>query len=429
MIRTRLSAWVFLAAGTAMAAALAAPSFAQTVREGAVAVVNDEVISTYDLRQRMLLMIGRSGIRPTAENQAELQEQALQGLIDDRLKLQELARLEKDRKAQGKIIVQDDEVDNEISQMAQRNKLTPAQYMQVLSTWGVNAQSERSRIKADKSWSYWIGGFYGRRVKVSASEVDSYIAQMSARASKPGYEVSEIFIDANRAGGVDKAMTLAEQLIGQLQQGAPFQAVATQFSGLPTSANGGDAGWLTAGELPAEVEAVVANLRPGQLSRPVAVPDGAYIIYLRDKRAGGGQPVVNLKQVAVSLSSDAPAAQVAAAQQKLLALKPKITSCANLEAAAGSVEGVAAGDLGEAEVKDLAPGFREAAERLAVNQVSDPIRTEVGLHLIAVCGRRDTAVELPSREEVQADLENEKLNLIAKREMLNLRNSATIDRR
>lgn len=429
MIRTRLSAWVFLAASAAMTAAPAAPSFAQTVREGAVAVVNDEVISTYDLRQRMLLMIGRSGIKPTAENQAELQEQALQGLIDDRLKLQELKRLEKDRKAEGKIIVQDDEVDNEISQMAERNKLTPAQYMQVLSTWGVNAQSERSRIKADKSWSYWIGGFYGRRVKVSPSEVDSYIAQLAARAAKPGYEVSEIFIDAGRAGGIDKAMQLATQLIGQLQQGAPFQSVATQFSGVPTSANGGDAGWLTAGELPAEVEAVLTNLRPGQLSRPIAVSDGAYIIYLRDKRVGGGQPVVNLKQVAVSLSSDAPAAQVAAAQQKLLALKPKITSCANLETVAGSVEGVAAGDLGEAEVKDLAPGFREAAERLAVNQVSDPIRTEVGLHLIAVCGRRDTAVELPSREEVQSELENEKLNLIAKREMMNLRTSATIDRR
>ena len=69
------------------------------------------------------------------------------------------------------------------------------------------------------------------------------------------------------------------------------------------------------------------------------------------------------------------------------------------------------------------------AETLAVNKVSDPIRTDVGLHLVAVCGRRDSAVQLPSREEVINELENQKLSMIAKREILNLRTAATIETR
>jgi peptidyl-prolyl cis-trans isomerase SurA len=428
MIRTRLSAWVFAAFALAAMGA-ASPSLAQ-LREGATAVVNDEIISNYDVKQRMALIVGRSGIKLTAENQDEVQQEALYSLVDERLKLQELRKQEEQRKAVGKIIIGDEEVDQEIATIARNNKITPQQYLQILTSWGVDPESERSRIRAEKSWIYWISGFYGRRVKVSDQEVSAYLSDFSTRAAKPSYLVAEIFIDSARAGGADKAMAMAEQLFAQLQQNANFQAVATQFSGLPTAAAGGDAGWLAASEMRPEVAAVVQELRAGQLSRPIPVPDGAYLVYLRDKRTAGGAPVVSLKQVALRVATDAPAAEVEAARQKLTALKPRITSCATLEQAANQgLPEAAAGDLGEAEVKDLSPAFREVAERLQVNQVSDPIRTDVGMHLVAVCGRRDSAVKLPTRDEIKSELENNKLTLIAKREMLNLRSAATIETR
>lgn len=447
MIRTRLSAWVLATAAVAAGGLAVTPVWAQqtqgartqaqaaqqqaqsALREGAEAVVNDEVISTYDLKQRMALIVGRSGIKLTNDNESEVQQEALYSLIDERLKLQELRHQEQDRKAKGKIIVQDDEIDQEIASIAKGNKITPQQYYSILASWGVNPESERTRIRAEKSWVYWISGFYGRRVRISDQEVNAYLADLTNRSSKPSYLVGEIFIDAGRAGGPDKALALAQQLTGQLQQNVSFQQVATQFSGLPTAANGGDAGWLSASEMRPEVAAVVDTLRPGQLSRPIPVSDGVYLIYLRDKRAGGGAPVVSLKQVALRVASDASPADIASASQKLMAVKAKITSCANVEQAAQSLPDAAAGDLGEAEVKDLSPAFREVAEKLAIGQVSDPIRTDVGLHLVAVCGRRDSAVQLPSREEVLSELENQKLSMIAKREILNLRSSATIETR
>jgi peptidyl-prolyl cis-trans isomerase SurA len=228
---------------------------------------------------------------------------------------------------------------------------------------------------------------------------------------------------------MQKAMAGAQQLVTQMQQGAPFPAVARQFSALPTAANGGDAGWVTAAEMPPEVAQAVEQMRPGQLSQPIPVKDGVYIIYLRDKRAGGAATLVNLKQAAVALPANASPADEAAAREKLVALKPKIKDCAGLEAAAAKTEGVVAGDLGEAETTDLNPAFRQAAETLKVGQVSDPLRTNAGLHLVAVCGRRAAGEAVLDKDQIEQRLYSQQLSMIARRYMRDLRNSATIETR
>jgi peptidyl-prolyl cis-trans isomerase SurA len=179
----------------------------------------------------------------------------------------------------------------------------------------------------------------------------------------------------------------------------------------------------------ADLRPVVEALRPGQLSQPVPVENGVYIIFLRDKRAGAGEEMVSLKQAAVSIAADAPEASVVAAQQKLLALKARFKSCDEMEAQAAKMDGVVAGDLGEANLKDLRPSFRDAAEKLSVNQISDPIRTEAGLHLIAVCGKHRSGTNMPSRADVEGRLEDSQLSLIEKRYLRDLKNSATIETR
>ncbi|MEO8114466.1 MAG: peptidylprolyl isomerase, partial [Phenylobacterium sp.] len=215
----------------------------------------------------------------------------------------------------------------------------------------------------------------------------------------------------------------------QLQQGAPFAAVARQFSASATAAAGGDAGWIGQGEMPAEVEAVLAQMRPGQLSQPIPVKDGVYIIYLRDKRSGAGQQLVNLKQAAIALPAGATAADEAAARAKLDTVRSQVKDCAGLEAAAAKAPGVVAGDLGEAEVADLAPEFREAAQSLNVGQLSQPIRTKVGLHLVAVCGKRAAGEAQLDHDQVENRLYGQQLSMIARRYMRDLRNSATIETR
>lgn len=403
-----------------------APAEPRGMSEAAAAVVNDEIISTYDLAQRMRLLIATSGVEPTQQNIAQFQREALVSLVDERLQIQELREVEQEQKFD--LVASDEEVDEEMRELAQANNMTLEQFEGMMRSQGIY-ESLREQTRVQTSWSRWIRGRYGSRLRVGDDQVTATIERLQASANKPQYQVSEVFIDAARVGGMDVAMNGANQLVSQLQQGAPFQAVARQFSASATAASGGDAGWIGAGEMPTEVEQALEQMRPGQLSRPIPVRDGVYIIYLRDKRAGAGATMVHLKQAAVSLPAGADDAQLAAARARLEQVRPRFDGCDGLEAAAEGVPGVIAGDLGEAEIADLAPAFRDAAQSLDAGQLSQPIRTQAGLHLVAVCQKRASGAPQISREQVENRLWSQQLALIARRYMRDLRNSATIETR
>jgi len=395
--------------------------------EGVAALVNDEIISTYDLRQRIMLLILTSGVQPTERNLPQLQQQALRSLVEERIQLQEVRKQE--RKQKFEIVPDDAEIDRQIEVLAQDNRVTGDQLKASLAGGGVDVQTLKDQLRAQISWQRWISGRYGSRVRVGQDQVQAQMKRMAAAASQPRYLIGEVFIESARAGGQAEAIKGAEQLIAQLQQGAPFAGVARQFSSAPTAANGGDAGWVSASEEPPEVAAALAQLRPGELSGPIPVQDGVYIVYLREKQSGGEATMVSLKQAAVRLAGDASPEQIAAAARSLEQVRAKATSCADLEAAAATVPGVTAGDLGEADINDLSEAFRTAAQGLADNQLSAPIRTPVGLHLIQVCGRRQSGPQAATAQEVENRLYTQQLALLSKRYLRDLRNSATIETR
>ena len=398
---------------------------ASALTESVVASVNDDVITNYDILQRMRLLVITAGIQPTRDDLPELQRYALSSLIDERLEMQELRREEKEQKAT--IVATDSVVDDMIDGMAKDSHMTSEQLLASLAQQGIGAETLRSQLRAQESWQDWIRGRYGSRLRIGEAQIKAFQARMAAEANKPKYQISEVFIDANKAGGMAQALDEANQLIGQLHQGAQFQAVARQFSASPTAANGGDVGWVTAGELDPEVRAAVDEMRPGSLSAPIQTKDGVYIVYLRDRQAGGSAVLISLKQAAIALPTDAPADQVDAARAKLEALRPQLKGCDGFETTAGKVDGVLAGDLGEAEAKDLAPAFRDAALSLPIGQVSEPIRSDQGLHLLIVCNKRSNAAQGLDRAQIENRLMGEQLQMINKRYLRDLRNSASIE--
>jgi peptidyl-prolyl cis-trans isomerase SurA len=393
--------------------------------ESVAAIVNDEIISTYDLAQRMRLLIATTGVQPTQDTLPEFQQQALVTLVDERLQLQELKRVEKDQKFA--IIATDEEVQEELGSMAQQNNLKLEGFLAALKSQGIESGTLYQQIRAQMSWQKWIRGRYGSRLRIGEDQIKATQVRMIAAASKPQYDISEVFLDANRTGGMDAAIKGATQLVSQMQQGAPFPAVARQFSASSTAAAGGDAGWVSPGELPPEVDAALDKLRPGQLSQPIPVKDGVYIIYLKDKRSGAGQTLVSMKQLAIALPAAATPADVDAAKTKLEAARGLVKGCATVEAAATKTPGVIAGDLGEAEAADLLPEFADAAKSLEPGQLSGPIRTKVGLHVLAVCGKRSAGAAQVDHDQIENRLTGQQLSMIARRYMRDLHNSATIE--
>jgi len=400
------------------------------LRGAVAAVVDDEAITTYQLRQRMAWIALSTGAQiTTQEQQVELQREALTALIDERLQSQELKRQETQRKLKpGALFADEKDIDDAIADYARQNNLTAKQFLDVVEGRGVAAKSLREQIRISVSWQRWTFGYYRSRVRISEEKVEAMMRDITAAASKPSYLVSEIFIDSARAGSVDAAAAAGTQLLGLLQQNARFENLARQYSALPSAANGGEVGWLTTAELEPAVVQALDNLRPGQVTQPIRTTDGVYLVLLREKRAGGvGSSMVNLRQAAISLPADATPQQVQAAQAQLASVKAKATGgCASLQAAAQGARGVEVGDLGEADAKDLAAPFRDAVEKLQPNQVSDPVRTAVGLHLIALCSRTATGAGVPSREDIENNLFSREMAMIQRRELRNLRNAATI---
>ena len=395
----------------------AAPQF--RISEGIIATVNDRVITSFDLRQRMLMIIAMSQVQPTEENIPAIQQQALNALIEERLQVQEMAKYPD-------LKISDEEVDEDIARMAEDAGTTPENYMRFLEQAGIRPSNMREQLRTEIGWRALVGGRFNTRAKVSRAAVDQAMRQLTEAASKPQYLVGEIYLEAARVGGQQAAMNGAEQLVQQMVAGAPFQAVARQFSAAPSAARGGDAGWVVQGTVQAPLEAAMEQLEVGQLSRPIPVEGGVYIIYMRDKRSGASTSLVTMKQIMVDLPETASPADVAAATARLEALRPQLT-CDNMLARATSEQGLLGSDLGEADVANLAPQFQQVARTAEIGSVSAPVRTPLGVHLLAVCGRRVGGPDAPTFQQVENRLQNQNLAMLARRYIRDLRADALIE--
>ncbi|MDQ2861640.1 MAG: SurA N-terminal domain-containing protein, partial [Pseudomonadota bacterium] len=193
------------------------PTTAAPLSESVVVTVNDEIISTYDIVQRMRLLIVTSGIQPTEQNLPDIQREAVRSLVDEHLEMQELIREAKTQKFD--LIASDAEVNDELADIARNNNTSADQLLAQLAAQGVGAQTFRDQLRAEISWRGWIRGRYGQRLVVGEDQIKAYQKRLEAEADKPQYQISEIFIDATRAGGETAAEQGAAQLIAQLQKG------------------------------------------------------------------------------------------------------------------------------------------------------------------------------------------------------------------
>jgi peptidyl-prolyl cis-trans isomerase SurA len=398
-------------------AAASAPQFRMS--DGIIATVNDRIITGFDLRQRMLVLIAMSQVQPTEENLGAIQQQALNDLIEQHLQAAELSKFEQ-------LQISDAEVDQEIAGMAREAGTTPEGYLAFLEQGGIRTQAFREQLRTEIGWRDLVGGRFRDRAKVTRGQVDQAMRQIAESATKPQYLVGEIYIEANRVGGMQEALNGARQLVQQMVQGAPFMAVARQFSAAPSAARGGDAGWVVQGSVQPALQQAMETLNVGQLSNPIPVDGGVYILYMRDKRSGAATSLVQMKQVMVELAETASEAEVAAATQRLEAVRGGLT-CDNILERARAEQGLLGADLGESDVANLLPQFQQVARSADVGSISSVVRSPLGVHLLAVCGRRLGGPEAPSAQQVEARLQNQNYAMLGRRYLRDLRADALIE--
>jgi len=402
------------------------PSYSQQI-ERIAAIVNDEVISTYDVQQRMNLVLSSSGMQPTQDIIQRIQGQVVRTLIDEKLQLQEAKKYE--------VEIADDEVSQAIARLAQQNNLRAEDLEASLRSSGINSETLKTQIRAELAWNRVVNGLLGSRVSVTQDEIDQVLGQLISSANRPQYLVSEILLEIPTLQQEDEIRQGGIQLIQQMQQGAPFQVVAQQFSAAASAAQGGDIGWVQDGQLETSLNDALRGMQPGQISPPIRTPGGWVLLALRDKRiVGGADPLkakIDLRQILIPLATDADADDVEDAREKALSVQNELEGCDNLERAARKARNSTITDLGQMSISDLAGRFRETAAILQAGEASDPIRTETGLNILVACDREDVgaSAQLPSREQIEDRLYNQQLSMFARRHMRDLRRDATIELR
>ncbi len=403
--------------------------------DSVAAIVNDTVISDYDLRQRVSLFVATSGVKPSADALKQIRSQVLKELETERLQLLEAQK--------NNISVSASDVDKSIENILKDNHLSKDQLNAMLSHNGVHMTTLRAQIAAQIAWSKVVQDQYGDRVNVSPGDVDDEVQRLAEGKNKAHFYVAEIFQAVDNPEDDAKVRKSMDDLEVQLKSGAPFSTVARQFSQNPTAAGGGDLGVVVEGQLPRELNDVLLKMRAGMVSDPIKSVGGYYILYLRARQEGADMKVpdaaekVNphpdtlpLARVLLPLGPKPPKELVEKVAQIAGAIRTHIENCETLPALIHQVKGAVYMNLGNMRVVDLSPEIQHALAQIDSGETTIPFQSAAGIELIVRCDKAQpklTAFHMPSRDEVEQQIFEERIGVLSREYMRDLRRNADIE--
>jgi peptidyl-prolyl cis-trans isomerase SurA len=388
----------------------------------ATAIVNGEVITPTDVDQRLaLLAIANEGKLPSDQID-QLRQQVLRNLIDETLQIQAAKTAE--------IKVTDKDIDRTFGRVAEGVKMNSDQLSAYLKTHGSSVRSLRRQIEGETAWRRLQQAKIENTISVGDEEVKAVLERLNASKGTEEYRVSEIFLSST-SDKMQQTMANANQIIGQLRQGASFAGYARQYSEASTAAVGGDLGWVRPEQLPEQLGNVVRSMGAGQISAPIPVPGGVSIIAIQDARkilsADPRNAVLSLKQVSITFPAGTTRAQAEARVAKFAEAARNVGGCGGADRIAGEFNGeVVQSD--QIRLRELPPALQEIMLPLQVGQATRPFGSiEEGVRTLVICGRDEADPTAPTFDQVFNQLSEERVNLRARRYLRDLRRDAVIE--
>lgn len=390
----------------------------------ATVVVNGEVITGTDIDQRVALIVAASGGKIGPEEMERLRLQVLRNLMDETLQIQEA-------KAQD-MEVPDAEVDASYERIARQNfGQDPKALDAYLIKIGSSSSSLKRQIRGELSWQRLLRRNVVPFVNVSDDEVRETVTRQEAARGSDEFRVGEIFLSANPENR-EAVLQNALRIVDQLQKGASFVGYARQYSEASTASVGGDLGWIRAGVLPPELDQVMQSLQAGQMAGPIEVRGGFSIMVLIDKRkvltADPRDATLNLKQISISFPAGTTEAQATAKAQDFAAKIKEAKGCAAADKAASEL-GAEVVNNEAIKARDLPAPLQPLVLGLSLGESTPPFGSiQDGVRVLMMCGRDDPkAGGAVTFDEVQAQLEDERINRRSQTYMRDLRRDAVID--
>jgi peptidyl-prolyl cis-trans isomerase SurA len=369
-----------------------------------VAVVNKDVITSTELSdavagaQRQLRRQGTP-----LPDRGLLERQMLERLILDKAQIQ----LAKDKG----IRVDELQLDRAVQRVAQNNKMTLADFRRALEADGVLFQAFREDLREQILLSRLREREVDDRVQVSDTEIDLFLAESAVKPdTRVEYQVSHILVRVPEQATperVEAARGRAQKALNEARVGADFASLAASYSDAPDALQGGALGWRSHDRLPELFSSALSLMQPGAVSEVLRSPAGFHILKLNERRgtAGDGAPMAQtrLRHILVRAGESVSETE---ALRRLADLRSRIVSGAADFAEMARVHSADAsaargGELDWVYPGDTVPDFERAYQELKEGEISQPVRTPFGYHLIQVLERR-SAEQSPERKRMQA---------------------------
>ena len=355
-----------------------------------VAVVNEDIVLHSELEMRVVEVM-----RSIQDSGAEapsidvLREQVLDRIIIERLQLQ--------RAEQSGIGVPEDRLNQAMASVAQRNGMSLPQFTEALAAEGFSYEQVRNDVRNDMIITQLRQRDVLERVNVSKREVDGFLAGEGAGSlDDREFLVSHILLRVDTeapATEVEQVRALGEALIARAREGEDFATLAVAHSQGQQALEGGDLGWRRSTQLPAVFAERVVSMETGAVSELIRTPGAFHIIKLIDQRGSSERIVIQQTRARHILVRNTPVMTDARAIARLNELRQQVLDGADFGEVArlnseDSGSAVNDGDLGWLQPGQTVPAFEQALERLDIGEVSEPISTQFGWHIVQVLERR-----------------------------------------
>lgn len=378
-------------------------------------IVNDEVISRYDVNQRVRLILVTSGIPATEENVKRIEEQAIKALIDEKIQIQEAIKLE--------VPDSPDEINLMLDNIARGNQTTAEGILESITSQGVNSDTLLNQIKSELLWNKIVRGRFGSYINISDEEVNIIYDRTIQNINNSQYDISEIFIGFEDESEEKEAKELTERLTEQLKNEIAFEPVAQQFSQAPSSGQGGFIGWVSEGQLDPDIISNIKNLEIGSVSNPIKTVNGYYIIKLNGKSEEGGKNPMKNQYDLISVSFNI--------EDKIMAqdFSDNFISCKRLDGLLENYNQKEVNVIGKRLLQELPQELhKELLEKNAGNTLS-PRFSEENIDIILICDRKDDIGIQVNRDVIEDNIYSQKMGMMSRRHLRDLRRDAVIEYR
>lgn len=353
-----------------------------------LAIVNNEVISKIELDEQVKLAT-RQLIRQGTPlpQQALLEKQLLERMVTSRV-LQQVGR-------ETGVRIEDAQLERAIARLAQENKMSVEAFRNNMVEDGVDYVRFREEVRNEIVVTRLREREVDSKIVVSDAEIDTYLRTQQASGRNDEYNLLHILFTVPEAASPDQIQarrTRADEALGKLRGGADFKQISASYSDAPNALQGGELGWRAAGRLPNIFVQAVTSMKVGEVSGVLRSPNGFHILKLVDKRSNVQQIVVQqtkARHILVRLNEVVAESE---AKRRLSEIRERIAKGADFAEQARlqseDASSVRGGDLGWLSPGDTVPEFEQAMDALKPGEISEPIQTPFGWHLIQVVERR-----------------------------------------